>query len=275
VAEWHRNPRVCRAAQEETQEITQWHPGASDCVDAARGRLISARLSQSVSETFVADVLARMERKIASKIAHIKNCHRFALVKMRQFVVRRGEETLSLMVPVADIVNHCPTVRGIWRVENLTSPSPSPSPPPPPPPPPSSSSSSSQTCHGAQGWTEEVFSLYAGKPFRTGDEICHSYSHHSSATDFFLDYGFAGDGMHAKAYLDVRELKGIDVSVVNSVIDAINSTALTQALQVQPESAASSAGTWQTFQSCDGREAIDKHPARRPPSIKGVVSIHL
>lgn len=143
---------------------------------------------------------------------------------MRQFAVRRGQETLSLMVPVADIVNHCPTVRGFWRVENLSSPS--------SPPSPSLPSSVSYTCRSAQNWTEEIFSLYAGKPFRVGDEICHTYSYHSSATDFFLDYGFAGDDMRAKAHLDARQLKGIDISVVDSVIHAINSTALGQALQV-------------------------------------------
>jgi len=267
VAEWHRNPRVCQAAQEETQEITQWHPGVSDCVDAARGRLIAARLFQSVGESCGRRACPKGMKHCNQNcsLTHIINCHRFALVKMRQFVVRRGQRTLSLMVPVADIVNHCPIVRGIWRVENLTSTSSSHSPPPSSSSlslsssslsSSSSSSSSSQTCRGAQDWTEEVFSLYAGKPFRIGDEICHSYSHYSSATDFFLDYGFAGDGMHAKAYLDARELKGIDVSVVDSLVDAINSTALNRALQVQPERAASSSGTWQTFQSCDGSRAV-------------------
>lgn len=125
---------------------------------------------------------------------------RYTLVKMRHFVVHKNEQeaqAMFVMVPVADMVNHCSMVRGIWRVEN-----------------------SSQTCRDRTDWIaeESSFTLYAGKPFQKGDEICHSYSHSSCASDFFLNYGFVTKKMFPKVYLSAHNVKGEPMVFINGFV---------------------------------------------------------
>ncbi|KAJ1469846.1 hypothetical protein T484DRAFT_1918622, partial [Baffinella frigidus] len=70
-----------------------------------------------------------------------------------------GRAQVALMVPGLDAVNHCGGVRGRWRVQRS----------------------------GSGGQLEVV--LEAGRPFATGDEVCHSYSMMPSAETFLLQYG--------------------------------------------------------------------------------------
>lgn len=73
---------------------------------------------------------------------------RYAQVSTRCFEVPiHGGKIVSMLIPIADMVNHCSFVRGSWRLEPQST--------------------------GGDG---DAVVFFAGKPFKKGTEVCHSYS---------------------------------------------------------------------------------------------------